>query len=188
MSLLESLLKSTQGAPISELAAKFGISPDQTASALGHLVPELSKSLKQNASTKEGLDSLTRALEKGNHDRYVDTPSLATSDAGVQEGNGILGHIFGSKNKSREVAGQAAAKTGLDLGILKKMLPMVASMAMGSLKKSRGAPSLSNDGGSSGASSGKGGAGGLLGFLDRDGDGQIIDDVLGFAKGLFGKK
>ncbi len=29
---------------------------------------------------------------------------------------------------------------------------------------------------------------GVLSFLDRDGDGNPLDDVAGFAKGLFGKK
>jgi hypothetical protein len=31
-------------------------------------------------------------------------------------------------------------------------------------------------------------AAGVLDMLDRDGDGQVIDDVAGMAKGLFGKK
>jgi len=60
----------------------------------------------------------------------------------VQDGNAILGHLFGSKDVSRAVAGHAAAQTGIDTGLLKKMLPLVASMAMGSLSKQTRQPSI----------------------------------------------
>jgi hypothetical protein len=41
-------------------------------------------------------------------------------------GNEILGHIFGSKDVSRDVAGQASQQTGIDTSVLKKLLPIVA--------------------------------------------------------------
>ena len=41
-------------------------------------------------------------------------------------GNEILGHIFGSKEVSRDVAGQASQQTGIDTSVLKKLLPIVA--------------------------------------------------------------
>jgi len=52
-------------------------------------------------------------------------------------------HLIGeltSKDVSRAVAGRAAEKSGVSPDILKKMLPMVAMMAMGGLgKQTRGA-------------------------------------------------
>ena len=50
-------------------------------------------------------------------------------------GNSILGHLLGSKEASREVAANASAQTGIGAGILKQMLPLVATMVMGSLSK-----------------------------------------------------
>jgi hypothetical protein len=47
------------------------------------------------------------------------------------DGNGILGHILGSKDVSRQVAAQASARTGIGADVLKKMLPLVATLAMG---------------------------------------------------------
>ena len=47
----------------------------------------------------------------------------------------MLGHILGSKDASRQLASEAAARTGLDVGILKKMLPAIAAMLMGGLSK-----------------------------------------------------
>ena len=41
-------------------------------------------------------------------------------------GNEILGHIFGSKDVSRDVAAQASQQSGVDTSVLKKLLPIVA--------------------------------------------------------------
>jgi hypothetical protein len=41
-------------------------------------------------------------------------------------GNQILGHIFGSKDTSRDVAAQASEESGVDPSVLKKLLPIVA--------------------------------------------------------------
>jgi hypothetical protein len=53
----------------------------------------------------------------------------------MEEGNGILGHLFGSKEVSRAVAAQAAQATGIGQEILKQMLPVIASTMMGGLYK-----------------------------------------------------
>ena len=59
----------------------------------------------------------------------------AFSPQGVAEGNGILGHLFGSKDLSRAVADQAAQATGVGQEVLQQMLPVIASMIMGGLFK-----------------------------------------------------
>ena len=53
---------------------------------------------------------------------------LLASVVGGGVGNQILGHIFGSKDASREVAADASQKTGIDPSVLKKLLPIVAGM------------------------------------------------------------
>ena len=60
----------------------------------------------------------------------------------INDGNAILGHLFGSKDVSRAVAGHAAQKTGIGADVLKKLLPLVATMAMGSLSKQTRQPSM----------------------------------------------
>ena len=53
----------------------------------------------------------------------------------MADGNGILGHLFGSKDLSRAVAAQAAQATGIGQQILQQMLPAIAAMIMGGLFK-----------------------------------------------------
>jgi hypothetical protein len=113
----------------------------------------------------------------------VDHPEELTRTETVADGNNILGHIFGSKDVSRNVAQSAAEQTGIDSGILKKMLPMVAAMAMGSLSKNSAAGGLTNQ--LAGNASSGGLSGMLTQFLDADNDGNVADDLLNMAKKLF---
>ena len=83
---------------------------------------------------------------------------------------------------SRQVAQQASQRTGIGVDILKKMLPMVATLAMGALsRQTAGARSTQGNAPSDALS-------GILGsFLDANRDGSIADDVLGMAAKFFRK-
>ena len=63
------------------------------------------------------------------------------------------------------------------------MLPVIATMVMGSVSKQAGAANL--QGGPAAGGSASGSAGLLNRFLDADKDGSVIDDVLGMAGKLF---
>ena len=91
---------------------------------------------------------------------------------------------MGSKDVSRQVARDAAARTGIGEGVLKKMLPVVAAMAMGALSKQRSAVGPEE----AGTAAAPGGLVGMLSqFLDTNRDGSIMDNVLGMASKLFNK-
>ena len=94
------------------------------------------------------------------------TGGILGSLVGGGVGNQILGHIFGSKDTSRDVAAQASQESGVDPSILKKLLPIVAGAVAVYYMSHRG-----QGGGSSEMPSSGGGAGapegGLLGSLLR---------------------
>src|SRR5262245_19336895 len=64
-----------------------------------------------------------------------DDPSTLAREETVADGNSILGHILGSKEVSQAVAGNPATQSGLGPNALKKLLPIAATMVMGSLAK-----------------------------------------------------
>lgn len=119
-----------------------------------------------------------QALNRGNHQRYVDNPAELMRGEAVDDGNAILGHIPGSKDTSRALATRAAEQSGVDYGTLKKMLPLVAAMAMGSLGKQT--TSLGQAGQQGGDL-----LSGLSSFLDAEKDGSVMDDLLDMARKLF---
>ena len=188
MNLLESVLNAKGGGAISQLASQFGLQEDQAASAVQSLIPALAGGVQRNIS-QGGLEGLLGALTNGNHQRYLDDPSALGSTTARDDGNGILGHILGSKDVSRRVAAQASSRTGISESILKQMLPAVASLAMGAMSRQAAAPPASGLSGLAAGSADRGS--GLLGMLtpllDRDRDGSVMDDLLGSALKSFQK-
>lgn len=194
------------GMVMKQVAKQFGLNGGQAEGAIKALLPAISGGLKRNSAQEGGLQGLMSALQGGNHEQYLDDPGHLGRAETVQDGNAILGHLLGSKDMSRQVASHASQKTGIDSGILKQMLPMVAAMAMGSLSKQSKQPSVADalmgalSGG--GQSSGGGGLAGMVGsllgggkqqapaqsggvnlgmlggLLDADGDGNPMDDIL----------
>jgi hypothetical protein len=174
MNILDAIASAQDGAAVRQLGSQFGLGQDQAAAAMSALVPALAAGVQRNVQTEGGLGNLLAALSSGNHQQYLDNPAQLDDQAAVSEGNGILGHLLGSKDASREVATRAAAQTGLSADVLKRMLPLVATLMMGAFSKQSGPGSAT--------SAGPGASGGgilamLTPLLDQNRDGSIVDDV-----------
>lgn len=174
LNITDLLFDKSNSNSISEFANNFGVNETQAKDAISSLAESLSVGLGQRTKKESGLGSLFDALNKGSHSRYLDEPSILGQQNTTNDGNDILGHIFGNKDVSRHVSKRASKKTGLSRTLLKKMLPVVASMVMASLGKKM-------FGGKKAAPSRKESTGFLTKIFDRDHDGSMIDDVLGMA-------
>lgn len=196
MNLLDMILQAKNGQVAQNAGAQLGLDANQSQQAIAALLPAISSALKMNTSKPDGLGALLGTLQKGHHDRYLDDPDIyARPDEVRQDGNAILGHLFGSKDVSRAVAGRAAQQTGIGDDILKKLLPMVATMAMGSLSKQTREPSMAEQiaglalgGGNTRQSSGGGGLlGGLLGAALGGGQARTQQKAHQQGMGLLGR-
>jgi hypothetical protein len=133
--LYDMLANAQNGHAMETLARQFNLTQQQTQAAVDALLPAFSQGLKRNASDPFGVAAFMNAMASGQHAKYFEDASKAFAPQGVAEGNGILGHLFGSKDLSRAVASQAAQATGLGQQLLQQMLPVIASMIMGGLFK-----------------------------------------------------
>ena len=131
LNLLEAVMSAGNGGAVRQMAQQFGLEEGAAKGAIEQLLPALARGLSRNTSQAGGLESLLGALQSGGHARYHEDPTQAISEAGIADGNGILGHILGSKDASRNVAAHAFAKAGSDRAHATKMLPTVAIIAMG---------------------------------------------------------
>lgn len=212
MNLLDMIMDAQGGAAAQQAGAQLGLNQQQSQSAIAALLPAISSALKQNTANPQGLAGLLGALQGGQHEQYLDNPQMLGQPQTVNDGNAILGHLFGSKDVSRAVAGRASEQTGIGSDVLKKLLPLVATMAMGSLSKQTKQPTMqsaltglamqhlmggqkkSGLGAILGAVTGANGRQqrqtqqthqqgmGIIGkLLDADGDGSMMDDILGMA-------
>lgn len=203
-----------QAGGIESMANELGIPPAMAKQGADALLPAILGGFKKQAQSGgiEGLGGLLGQLGGGG---LLDSV-LGSQPTPVDQGNDVLGQIFGSKDVSRTVAGQAATQTGLDSGVLKKMLPILAMMVAGYMAKQGGQSegggglgdliggALGGSGGGAGGLGGilgnvlggsagggaapsGGGLGGLANMLDLDGDGNPLDDILGMAGKLGGR-
>ena len=133
--LYDMLANAQNGHGMEMLARQFNLSQQQVELAVEALLPAFSQGLKRNASDPYGVAGFLNAMASGQHAKYFEDAQKAFAPQGVAEGNGILGHLFGSKDLSRAVAAQASQATGIGQDVLKQMLPVIASMIMGGLFK-----------------------------------------------------
>ena len=164
-----------QAGGIESMAKELGVSPSIAKAGADALLPAILGGFKKQAQSGgiEGLGGLLGQLGGGG---LLDSV-LGSQPTPVDQGNDVLGQIFGSKDVSRTVAGQAAAQTGIDRSLLKQMLPMLAMMAAGYMAKQSGGQSGGGGlGDLIGGALGGGGAGG-------GGLGGMLGNVLGGALG-----
>lgn len=158
MSLMSML---QQSGAISSMASELGVEESTAKTAAGALLPAIVAGMGRSATGGSatpdpmgGLGGLAGAILGGGG------PSSTGGAGGVlggalagglggglldavlgkdptptARGNDILGNIFGSKDVSRSVAGEVAGATGLDEGLLKKMLPILAMAVAGYMAK-----------------------------------------------------
>ncbi|MHB1398311.1 MAG: DUF937 domain-containing protein [Trichloromonadaceae bacterium] len=176
---------------LQSLAQELGVSETQAESGAAALLPAILGGFKKQAQSQpEGIAGLGGLLQQLGGGSLLDNV-LAPQPTDVSRGNDVLGQIFGSKEVSRAVAQNASSQSGLDPGLLKKMLPMLAMLVTGYMAKQGGqaaatqsAPTGGGLGGMLGSllgaqsRSGVRGASGLASMLDLNGDGNPLDDVL----------
>ena len=165
---IASILKQT-GA-IGQVAQQLGINEQVAEAGAAALLPAILGGFKKTTQTQpgglEGLGGLLGQLGGGGLCDAVVSPEPTP----VEQGNDVLGQIFGSKDVSRTVAGHASEQTGIDPSLLKKMLPILAMLVAGYMAKQSGGGEGGGLGGliggmlgGGGQASGGGGLGGMLG-------------------------
>ena len=142
MNLLEILQNQLPEGAINQISQEIGAEPQQTASAAQGIFATLIGGLANNASTENGLSGIMGALDR-DHDGSVldDVMGLVggmmsgQQQGGAANGMGILGHILGGQ---QEVAAeQVSQSSGLSMGQVMKLMPILAPIVMGVLGKAK---------------------------------------------------
>jgi hypothetical protein len=176
------MIEGQGGRNLSAFGKQFGLDERQSRAAVEQLAPVVMAGLRRNSQSAEGVSGLVAALASGGHGRYLEGDVAEITD----DGNAILGHVFGSKDVSRGLATEAAGRSGLDANALKKMLPVIAAMVMGALSRNM------MGGNAAAQSAGTGGLGDILGAVlgGRSGGsgglgnlGAILQQTAGGASG-----
>ncbi len=182
------------GDELASISNAIGGEPSATQRGIAAALPMLIGGLANNAASPQGASSLFGALS--DHDGSVlgdlvgllGAASGGGAGGGLADGAKILGHIFGGRNDN--VATAVSQKSGLDLGTVMKLLPILAPIVMGFIGKMKNDNGLDQSAVSQALGQEKAavqeqepGLGGLLGMLDADGDGDIMGEIGGLLGG-----
>jgi uncharacterized protein DUF937 len=115
------------------LAAAFDLAPARAEAAMRAVMPELAWRLETNTLSRGGLADLVEALGSGHHVGYLDKADMFRDEAVRADGNAILGHVLGSKDRSRTLAARAARQCGIEARLVRAMLPGLAAVTMAGL-------------------------------------------------------
>jgi len=199
MSGILDLLNSPIGKTLIDGAAgQLGMDNKKAGSAVQSALPLILGAMKNNASTPEGASGLLGALNNEKHSGGI-LDNLSSilggnqiDDDVLQDGAGILKHVFGGKEQN--VAAAVSKSNGIDMNQAMSILKVAAPVVMGYLGKQTREKGLQDQNGIGDL------LGGLLGgkskqsqslinqLLDADGDGSIIDDVAGMLLNSGGQK
>ena len=173
------ILNQTGG--LQSIARELGISESEAASGASALAPAILGGFQNQVQSQPGgADGLGALLGQLGGAGLMDNV-VSPQPTDVAPGNQLLGNIFGSKDTSRTVAQQAAAQTGLQPSVLKKMPPMLTMRLAGYMARQAG----SRAGTGAGASAGMGGGLGSIlgGMLGGGGLGGILGGLGGAMGG-----
>jgi len=190
---LSELLNSVIGQSIvRNVAGQLGVDENQASSAVSMAIPAILAGMTRNARSQDGAASLNNALESKHDGSLLENLSgmLQGHTSELQsDGDGILGHVFGNNRTAVEQG--IAKKSGINLSKIGPLLAILAPIVMAYLGKEKrqtntGAGGLGDllGGLLGGATQQRSTSGGGLmdmlgGILDKDGDGNPLDDLLG---------
>jgi hypothetical protein len=178
--------------PVDQLAAQLGVDEQTAAKTARAAGAVLLGGMEANAQDPRGATSLEKAVSE--HDSGLIEGSVDLGQVDTDDGAKIVRNVFGD-NEDQVVSALGGGSGGLDSGLLKKALPILAPLVLAFLAKSFGGRGQGSEGGGGGGlgdvlggllgggSGGGGGLGDILGGLTGGGGGGGLSDVLG---GLLG--
>ncbi len=200
MNILEMVQGQLGPQVIEQLAKQIGVQdPRQVQAASNGIIQTLLAALSRNTATQGGLNALVSALDRDHDGSVIDdligfvTGARQTPNASTNNGNGILSHILGGLQPN--VMDMISRMSGLDKSKVGQLAMTLAPILLGLLGKQRQQGGL-NVGGVGDllkktvqAAPTQQPAFGLLNkFLDRNGDGSVIDDIARMGMDAFLKK
>lgn len=181
------------GQVLDSMSKQAGLDKKQAGTVLSAALPVLMGAMARNTSRPGGADALLNALKKDHDGSILNNVGGFLQDPQRGPGAGILKHVLGSKRGN--VENVVSHQTGVNAATVGNILEMAAPILMGMLGKQQRQNNLDAGGLSNILKTGvdqmsqkSPATGGLLSqLLDKDGDGDIKDDVARMGFDLLGK-
>jgi len=147
MDLMNLLQNQLSDDVLDQLSQQIGAPKEQTATAANGIFATLVGGLANNATDQGGLSSLMSALDRDHDGSVLDdiagligSVSQSGNSSGTLNATGILGHILGDRQET--AVQQVSQSSGLDMGQIMKLMPILAPIVMGVLGRTKNSEGL----------------------------------------------
>lgn len=135
MQIVDLLNHAQGGSALANVARAFGVNPEKAEPAIQTMLQALAERIERNTLSRGGLADIVQLLNHDSVGRALEDRQGLAGPETASAGNYVLNVLLGDKDASRAIAARAARSSGLDEDVLKKMLPVVASMLAGGLQR-----------------------------------------------------
>jgi len=135
-SLLDTLNQALRGESVDAISGRIGTDPQHTRSAIQQALPLIVGALGQEAADPQRASGLRKALAEDHDGSVVDNPQAYLSGrmaSKATNGQAILDHVLGDRQPAAHQA--LAGTSGLDIGKIASLLPLLAPLVMSVLGK-----------------------------------------------------
>ena len=184
MNLNEIMQAAQGGQGVNNIAAQFGLTPEQAQAAVQAAMPAFSQGLQRLGQDPNALGGVLSHIANDVHQGSFQDPTQASAAAnGV--GGDALSQIFGSPQVTAQIGQRISQASGVSPEIIQGMLPVVASILMGGLSHSMNSQGLGGVLGQlAGAVTAPGGLGSVLeGSTAQAGQGGGLGGLIGGVLG-----
>jgi hypothetical protein len=138
---LSDIIQAAQGGQgVNNLAAQFGLTPDQAQAAIAAAMPAFSQGLQRSGQDPGSLGGVLSQIASDAHQASFTTASQASP--GGAAGGDVLGQIFGSPQIAAQIGQRVSQASGISPQVIQQMMPVIASMLMGGLAHSMNSQGL----------------------------------------------
>jgi hypothetical protein len=132
MELYDILRTAGAGAIVEDLAKDARVARDQAAEALRTLLPEFGRAIRRAGESRTGAPAVHAAMQDERYGRYLEQPGALREAAAAADGERVLEEVLDEEQRDGLVRSVAAGMQA-DEGSVRRLLPLVATLAMAAI-------------------------------------------------------
>ena len=132
MKLYDVIRAAGGGEIVGMLAKQSDLSRDQAGRALRVLLPDLGRAIRRTGESRTGAPAVHAAMRDERYGRYLDDPQALRERSAAEDGERVLVEVLDDDQRAEMVRATAAA-IDADEDQVRRLLPLVATLAMAAL-------------------------------------------------------
>jgi len=140
MDILNLISTARQGQTVPLFGTYFELSQKQVEAVLGNVVPMLEDALTRLMASPQGLAAILAQLASGQYQRDQNASDIFENSRILANGTGVLSLLLRNETTIRIVSLVVAEGSKVDVTLIRRMMPYIATFYMGALAKRSNEP------------------------------------------------